>query len=146
VLFALLYMLLRHARAVAGVTIVGLMLSHWILDVITHRPDLPVTLHGTARLGLGLWNSLPATLAVETLLFAIGVFFYSRTTRAIDRIGSIGLWALVGFLLVTYAGTLLAPAPPSVSAVAWGAESMWLLVAWGCWIDRHRAAQSSSPH
>ena len=42
------------------------------------------------------------------------------------------------FLLVAVFPSLFAPAPPSVTAVAWSAQAVWLLVAWGYWIDRHR--------
>jgi hypothetical protein len=50
----------------------------------------------------------------------------------------IALWALVAFLAVVYVASLLGPPPPSGAAVAGTALSMWLLVAWGYWIDRHR--------
>jgi hypothetical protein len=53
-------------------------------------------------------------------------------------VGSIGLWTLVAFLLLVYAANLFSPPPPSPMAVAIAAQSMWLLVAWAFWIDRHR--------
>jgi hypothetical protein len=62
-------------------------------------------------------------------------------TRARDRIGSIGLWCLVGFLFLVSVGNLLGPPPPSAQAVAWVAQSMWLLVLWAYWVDRHRTAR-----
>jgi hypothetical protein len=80
-------------------------------------------------------------MLVELAVFAVGVFFYLRTTRASDRTGTVALWALIGFLLVIYAGNILGPPPPSVSAIAWIGQAQWLLVAWGYWIDRHRHAQ-----
>jgi hypothetical protein len=92
------------------------------------------------RYGLGLWASLPATLAVELLLFAAGVALYARSTVPRDGIGKYGLWALVAFLLVAYLAALFGPPPPSVTALAWGGHSVWLLVAWGYWVDRHRSA------
>ena len=114
------------------------VLSHWLLDFITHRPDLPLY-PGGARVGLGLWNSLWGTLGVELTLFAIGVWLYARTTRATDRMGSFGLWALVAFLLLIYVGNVFGEPPPSVTALAWVAQSQWLIVAWGYWLDHHRA-------
>jgi len=99
---------------------------------------MPLTLNGPARLGLGLWFSIPATLAVESVVFGAGLALYLRVTSARDRIGSIGLWTLVAFLLIVYLATSFGPPPPSAFAVAWSAEAMWLLVAWGYWVDVHR--------
>ena len=139
VLFGMIYAAVTRSRATAGVTLAAVVVSHWILDVLTHRPDMPLTVGGPMRLGLGLWNSLPGTLAAELLIFTTGVVVYARKTTARDRIGSIGLAALVGFLLVVFLLNTFGPPPPSVAAVAWSAEAMWLLVIWGYWIDRHRA-------
>jgi hypothetical protein len=138
-LFGVVYKVGRRSRTVAAVTLGLLVLSHWFLDVIVHRPDMPLTLTGTTRLGLGLWNSPAATLAVELLLFVAGIVVYLRTTAARDRVGSVGLWALVVFLLVIYVASTFGPPPPNARVVAWSAEAMWLLVAWGYWVDRHRA-------
>jgi hypothetical protein len=81
---------------------------------------------------------VPATIAVELVLLAIGVTLYRRATVPRDRTGTIALWSLIGFLLVVNLANLFAPPPPSATAVAWGAQAVWLLVAWGYWIDRHR--------
>ena len=115
------------------------VVSHWVLDVITHRPDMPVGF-GESRVGLGLWNSVPATLAIEGAMFLGAVSLYARATRARDRVGRVALWALVVTLLLIYAANLFSPPPPSVAAVAWTAQAMWLLVAWAYWVDRHRVA------
>jgi membrane-bound metal-dependent hydrolase YbcI (DUF457 family) len=138
VLFGLVYFLLVRSRTRAGVVLGVLVVSHWLLDAATHRPDMPLTIGGTARVGLGLWNSVPGTLAAELLIFAGGLALYRRATVARDKIGSIGLLAFAVFLLVVYAAAVFGPPPPSSRAVAWSAESMWLLVAWAFWVDRHR--------
>ena len=109
-----------------------------MLDVVSHRPDMPLTIGGTERMGLGLWNSIPGTLAVELTMFALGVFLYWKATKPVDRTGTIAFWSLVGFLLVVYLANLIGPPPPSSMAVAGAAEAIWLLVAWGYWVDRHR--------
>ena len=136
--FGALYWAIRRSRISAGVTLALLVVSHWALDYLTHRADMPLTLSGPGRFGLGLWNSIPGTLAVELAIFAIGVALYLRETTARDRIGSIGLWALVGFLLAVYVANVFGPPPPGAIAVAWSAEAMWLLVIWGYWVDKHR--------
>jgi hypothetical protein len=145
VAFSLGYLALRRSRAVAAVVVGALVLSHWVLDVVTHRPDMPLTPGGSTRLGLGLWNSLPATLAVELLLFAAGVWLYTRSTEARDRWGILGFWSLVVFLAAVYFANLFGPPPPSVDAVAWSAQAIWLLVLWGYWVDRHRRPREVRP-
>lgn len=138
VAFAAIYLALRRARWSTAVTIAVLVVSHWLLDYLTHRPDLPLTPHGAERVGLGLWNSLPGTLAVEFTIFAAGLLLYLRCTTPRDRIGSAGLWALVVFMVGVYLASVFGPPPPSATAVAWSAQAIWLLVAWGYWIDKHR--------
>ena len=136
---AALFLWKREARAAA--VLFALVLSHWVLDAVSHRPDLPLTHGGAERIGLGLWNSLPATLAVEGGLLAAGVVLYARTTRPLDRTGRWSLGALVVFLALVYLATLFGPPPSSTAEVAWSAQAVWLLVAWGYWIDRHRAGR-----
>ena len=122
-----------------GAVVVGLLVvSHWVLDVITLRPDLPLTPTGGPRLGLGLWSSLAGTLIVEFAIFTIGVWLYVRTTQPRDRIGSVALWTLVAFLAIVMVANVFGPPPPSATAVAWAAQAMWLLVVWGYWVDHHR--------
>jgi hypothetical protein len=136
--FGGVYVAIRRARVSAAVLLALLVVSHWALDYVVHRPDLPLTINGPARLGLGLWYSVPATLAVEFLVFGAGLALYLRTTAPRDRVGSIGLWSLVAFLVVAYCASSFGPPPPSVAAVAWSTQAMWLLVIWGYWVDNHR--------
>lgn len=120
-----------------GAVIGGLVLSHWVLDWVTHRPDLPLW-PGGPLVGLGLWNSIPGTIVVEAGLFGVGILLYLRTTDAKDRTGSLalaGLLLLTGLIWVTQPW---APLPPSSSAVAWGAMTLWLIPPWALWIERHR--------
>jgi hypothetical protein len=132
--------------AFAAAVVGAVVLSHWLLDAIVHRPDLPLTPGGTARIGLGLWNSIPGTLALEVSMFAVGLVFYVTYTRAKDRIGAISLWAFVLFLLVSYVAAAFGPPPPSATVIAWvGLAGGLLTVAWGYWIDRHRAPITRHP-
>jgi FtsH-binding integral membrane protein len=136
--FATIHFLLKRNRK-AAIVLALLVISHWLLDFIVHRPDLPLYPGNSPKLGLDLWSSLPGTLAVELTLFAVGVWLYARTTRATDGIGKWGLWGLVVLLLVIYAGNLFGSPPPSATAIAWVGQLQWLLVLWGYWIDGHRA-------
>ena len=135
-LFGLAYRLATGERR--GAWVVGaLVTSHWGLDFLTHRPDLPVVPWGVEKVGLGLWNHVAATVAVEGTIFAAGVLIYATGTRPTRRAGSVGLWALVAFLVaVTVANQL--STPPGEAAVAWGTLSMWLVVLWMAWVDRLR--------
>jgi hypothetical protein len=135
----------RGAEPGAPLLIGALVVSHWVLDFVSHRPDMPLWPGaGAPRLGLGLWNSVPATLAVEGLLFLAGITIYVRVTRPRDRIG---VWAFWSFLLVQAvlwaSGPWTAP-PPSAAAVAWVSLGAWLFVLWAWWADRHRVASEGT--
>ena len=122
----------------AGVIVGALVLSHWCLDALTHRPDLPLW-PGGARVGLGLWNSIAGTIIVEGALLAVGVWIYLRSSDALDRIGR---WALAGLLLLATGIWITqpwSPPPPSPTAVAIGALALWLFIPWARWIEAHRA-------
>jgi membrane-bound metal-dependent hydrolase YbcI (DUF457 family) len=122
-----------------GSIVVGLVVvSHWLLDWITHVPDLPLY-PGGPLVGLGLWRSPTATIIVETIVFLAGLAAYVRFTRALDRTGTWTLWAFVALLALLYVASIYAPAPTSTDAIAWGALGGWLIPPFGWWVDRHRA-------
>jgi hypothetical protein len=120
----------------------ALVVSHWVLDFASHRPDMPLWPAGPS-FGLGLWRSVPATLAIELTMFGIGVALYARATRARDRVGTIAFWSLAFFLLGLYLIAAVAPPPPSARAVASSGIALWLIPLWGYWIERHRNARTA---
>jgi hypothetical protein len=132
------YALARRDRA-TGLIVGLLVVSHWVLDWITHQPDLPLY-PGGARVGLGLWRSMYGTMLVEAVMFVAGLAAYARVTRAIDRAGRWALGAFVALLALLYVANAYSAPPPSVSAVAWGALAGWIIPLFGWWLDRHRAA------
>jgi hypothetical protein len=140
-MFGMAVMLIRRNVA-AAVTVALLVLSHWFLDLLTHRPDLPLVPGGRVFVGLGLWNSVTWTLIIEGALFILGVWLYLRATVAKNRTGTWALWGLVGFLAAMYLGNVFGPPPPSVGAIAIAGHAMWLLVLWGYWIDRNRTVRN----
>ena len=133
------YWLWRHYRAGALVLAAGVF-SHWVLDAVSHRPDLPLYPGSSTMVGLGLWNSVPATLVVECAIFAAGVWLYASRTKSNDRVGTYGFWAFVVFLAVVYAINVFGPAPPSVRAIGFAGLALWLLPVWAWWFDTHRTS------
>ncbi|MFP5235807.1 MAG: metal-dependent hydrolase [Acidobacteriota bacterium] len=120
------------------------VVSHWVLDWITHRPDMPLY-PGSHRYGLGLWNSIAGTMIVELALFAVGIWLYLRATKARDRIGAYSFVAFVVVLLAIYVSNLFGGPPPSVKSVIWSAiVAEPLLLLWVWWFDRHRVTHEQS--
>jgi hypothetical protein len=135
----LVYYLLR--RYVKESWILGaLVVSHWVLDSVTHRPDLPVW-PGGPKVGLGLWNSWAGSISVELLVFGVGIWLYLGATRARDGIGAWGLWSLIALLLLGWVGALFAPPPPDTHQLAIGALVLWMTVPWAALVDSHRESR-----
>ena len=111
-------------RAARLPVISSLVVSHWVLDFLTHRPDMPLY-PGGAKFGLGLWNSIPLTIAIEVAMFGVGVWIYLRATRARDKVGTLGFLHAGG---VPAAGLLRQPvrAAAAVGAGALLVGDDWL--------------------
>ena len=137
-LFGILFLKNGKREAV----ILGLLVfSHWVLDAISHRPDLPLWPGSDTMIGFGLRNSVPATLIVECAMFAAGVWIYVRAAPVRDRTGNYAFWGLIGFLLIAYAGNTFGPPPPNVQVIAIaGIAGGVLFTVWAWWADRHRGA------
>lgn len=131
----------RTRDRAGGVVLALLAVSHWVMDWLSHRADLPLV-PGGAVYGLGLWNSIPATLLVEGGLFAAGVWLYAAFTTAKDRTGRYAYWSLVGVLGAMYAVDRFSPPPPGPQAVAWAGMLLGIvLYFWAAWIERHRTVR-----
>jgi hypothetical protein len=140
VLFGLAYYLIKKSwknSLVLGILVLG----HWLLDLLTHRPDLPLIPGLDLKVGLGLWNSLIGTLIIEVGIFIGGIYLYLRMTKAKNWKGSYGAWGLIIFLLLVYSSNIFGATPPSVEPIAYVGLLQWLLVAWAYWIDRNREAK-----
>jgi hypothetical protein len=112
--------------------------SHWVLDLVSHSPDLPIVPGFATMVGLGLWNLTLVTIFVESGLFIFAIYMYIRSTQAKDRMGMIAPWTLFVFLFISYMASILSPPPPTANPVGWMALAQWLFIPWGYWIDRHR--------
>jgi hypothetical protein len=114
------------------------VVSHWILDFVTHRPDLLLYPGGTGRFGLGLSNSVGATIAVESVMFTAAVWIYASMTRARNRAGIYGFWAFVAFATLGYFANAFGPPPPSAEFLARFSLGIWLIPVWAWWFDWNR--------
>jgi hypothetical protein len=132
----------RKRRPLHALVLAALVVGHWVLDFVSHRPDMPLW-PGGPRLGLSLWNSVGATLVVELLMFAAGLWLALSVTRAGDAIGRWGFGGLAALLLLIYAANATSPPPPSMEAVGWaGLLGAVLLLGLAMWVDRHRTPKA----
>jgi hypothetical protein len=72
-------------------------------------------------------------------MFIIGLVLFLPVSKARDRVGQIGFWIFIGFVLLIYAGNVFGGPPPNVRALAWLGMSQWIFVPWMYWLDRHRS-------
>ena len=134
------YLLRRYGRGAWIMT--ALVVSHWLLDLPMHRPDLPLWPGASSpKFGWGLWNSVVLTYLIEFVIYAAGLSFYRLGTRALDRIGSWGFWIYAVVLPVLFVTSNGAP-PPNESVLAWSALGIWLFVPWAWWVDKHRVSRA----
>jgi hypothetical protein len=139
VLFGTAYRGVTHRNGRTFGVLAALVVSHWVLDAITHRPDMPLY-PGGPKVGLGLWNSVGATIVIELAMYAAGVWIYMSVTRARDAVGRWAFGSLAVFLVLAYAANILGGPPPSVTALWISAiPASLLLLWWSAWADRHRA-------
>lgn len=139
VAFGGVYFLIKRQRRDALV-LGAVVFSHWILDLIAHKPDLPLLGNNSLKVGLGLWYSVPATIIVELGMLVAGVWIYVRSTRAKSPKGNYTLIGLLAFFLLIYVSNLLGPPPSDVTVLAIAANMMWLIVLWAWWVDRNRVS------
>ncbi|HEV3420196.1 MAG TPA: hypothetical protein VG075_07825 [Candidatus Acidoferrum sp.] len=129
-------------REWAGVAAIWIgVVSHWVLDWITHRADMPLY-PGGPKFGLGLWNSIAATMVVETVMLVAGVWVYATATRARDWIGRYLFWGYVVALMVFYVADRFGGPPESMREIAWtGVIATVVMLGWAGWFDAHREAR-----
>jgi membrane-bound metal-dependent hydrolase YbcI (DUF457 family) len=139
-LFAVAYFLRRRYPHGAWILFAA-VLSHWLLDVVSHRPDMPLAPGVHTVLGFGLWNSLPATLLVEGGFWLLAVILYVRATHPKNHAGTYAFWVGIAFLTFFGAANVLASNPPPSPMKGAIASLIYfsLVVAWAYWMNRARA-------
>lgn len=139
VVFCAIRAIIRRTPGQVLLVLGALVVSHWVLDVVAHAPDVPVAPTSDGGVGAGLWNSLPGTLLVEGLMLAAGAAVYAMSTTSLNRSGMVGFWALVAALAAAFLVVVFGPVPQSHEVVLWAAGSLWVFVVWGYWVDRNRS-------
>ncbi len=77
--------------------VAAVTLSHFLLDLITHRADLPLLGGDSYKLGLGLWNYPAISALVEVSIFLVGAWVYFRSPKGLSPGGKFGMYSLFGF-------------------------------------------------
>jgi membrane-bound metal-dependent hydrolase YbcI (DUF457 family) len=113
-----------------------LVVSHWLLDFFTHAPDMPLWPGASPRFGLGLWNSIGGTIAVEGALWLAGIWLYLGPRRATRWTGPVALWSFILITTVMWLGGPWSPPPPSERAIGWFALIGWITIPWAALADR----------
>ena len=139
VIASVMYALIKNDTR--GAIVIGLcVLSHWFFDLVVHIADLPISPFGDYKMGFGLWNNIAATLFLEAIIFFGGLYIYTSVTKAKNKIGSLGLWALSILLIVITLSNTFVPVPPDsvmtlfISLII----LMALIVSLAGWVDKNR--------
>jgi hypothetical protein len=129
----------KKARVTAALVFGAAVLSHFLLDLPVHPPDLPLGFDPSSpKLGLGLWNQVDVTLALELALLVAGGALYAGTTA--PRPGRDVATVVVGALLVGLTlATPFFPTPPDSTVFSVEALGSYLALAlFAEWMDRSR--------
>ncbi len=121
--------------------IAGLVFSHWVMDLIVHRPDLPLYPGGTVMLGFALWNFPWLAYALEMGLVLAAFLYWQKITTAKHWGYTAGLWVFFLFMaglqfysivmpgLAVQAGTYDHALTPQGAPLALTALTVFLLMA-----------------
>jgi hypothetical protein len=134
------YFLWRR-RARGAWILLAVVVSHWILDVVSHRPDMPLAPGIADTFGLGLWNSLPATLIVEGGAWMLAIFFCVGARR------SWTFWIGIAVLTLAWVANISAPPSTAGSGVAAGLPGLIFFgcaIGWAYWINHAGVAGEST--
>lgn len=126
-------------RKLASALLVGMaVFSHWILDLLVHRPDLPLY-DDTFKMGFGLWNYPAIAFGLEIVLLFAGMFLYMRSTTATNAIGKFGI-PVLSLVLIAAQSVIFFGAPPTSPAAAaiMALVSYFVFAGAAFWLERQR--------
>lgn len=141
VLWGLVLAGIARAARVPGspaVLLVMLVVSHWVLDFVSHAPDMPLWPGDSPRFGLSLWNSIPATFIVEGALWVAGIVLHLQARARKGERPGWPFWSLIGVCTIMWITSPFQAPPPSVRALGWFALIGWIVIPWAAWGDRSR--------
>lgn len=92
----------------AAVMVGAVVFSHWLLDVLVHRPDLALWFGGP-KVGLGLWDYPVPEQAVEIGLIAVAASAWAWS-RGRQGLGAAAAPVFIGFLVALQIVAMLLPA------------------------------------
>lgn len=134
---------LRRRYPRGALVLFGAVVSHWLLDWVSHRPDMPLVPGTHTYFGLGLWTSIPATVIVEGGFWLLAVVLYARATHPKKRAGVYWYWIVVAVLTLAWYNNLTGPPPPDPHTAPFVSFTFFsLAVAWAYWMDRLRGASN----
>jgi hypothetical protein len=136
-LFGIVYFIATK-RGSAAILLGTLVISHWVLDLIVHIPDLPLYPGDSPKVGFSVWNSPSLTIIIEGALFVTGLYFYVRSKQRAGQSISWRFWSLMIFLIAIHVMNFVGPPPPNVAAIAWTGHLQWIFLIWGWWADRQK--------
>jgi len=119
----------------AAPLLVALVVSHWVLDFVSHAADMPLWPGPSPHLGLGLWNSITWTLVIEGAMWVGGIVLYLQSHRFTSGTRRVAFWALVVTSSALWASGPWSPPPPSVTALGWFGLMGWIIIPWAAWAD-----------
>jgi hypothetical protein len=125
----------RRVPSPACALLVALVVSHWVLDFISHAPDMPLWPGPSPRLGLGLWNSIPATFVVEGAMWMTGIALFLGASPLRTMKSRVAFWSLVAITTLMWAGGPWGPVPPSVRALGLFGLIGWAMIPWAAAAD-----------
>jgi membrane-bound metal-dependent hydrolase YbcI (DUF457 family) len=132
------YYALRH-NARAAAILAGGVVSHWVLDVISHQPDMPIAPGLNSALGFRLWSSIPATLAIEGGLWIAALIVYARMPARRTWVSWSVLGGGVALLTLAWIQNISGPPPPNPRIAPMSSLIFFsLVVGWGYWLNRLR--------
>ena len=129
----------QHRDKRAAMILFIVVLSHWILDSISHKHSLAPGVN--IYVGLGLWKSLLATFLVEGGFWLVAIILYVRATYAVKPMGNYGFWPVIVFLTFVWA-TNVRSGPPPPETIMGSLIFFSLLVVWAYWINTLRPAKA----
>lgn len=137
-LFAAVYFL-RHHDPRGAWLLFAAVLSHWLLDVVSHRPDMPLAPGVHHYFGWGLWNSISATILIEGGFWFLAIILYACATHPKQRAGSYVFWTVAALLTLAWLNNIAGPPPRNPRAAAISSLIFFSsVVAWAYWMNRLR--------